>query len=221
MEKNINSKLIIVGMLLFIVIGISVGFATYSTTLTIRPGASYVANPDNFKVEFSSNNTIVKTDPIIPIVTPSNLEASNGLITNIAGSKTISGLSANFTAPGQKVEYVFYVANSGDLEAFLKNVYFKNVDGASSNKLCEAKIGTTNSLVNEACENITLNIKIGSDINTEKSISSIYGHNLVKGMFEKVIVTIEYKSGAVATDGDFTVFFGDIALDYSSTDKVN
>ena len=197
MEKNINSKLIIVGILLFIVIGISVGFATYSTTLTIRPGASYVANPDNFKVEFSSNNTIVKTDPIIPIVTP------------------------NFTAPGQKVEYVFYVANSGDLEAFLKNVYFKNVDGASSNKLCEAKIGTTNSLVNEACENITLNIKIGSDINTEKSISSIYGHNLVKGMFEKVIVTIEYKSGAVATDGDFTVFFGDIALDYSSTDKVN
>ena len=38
-----------------------------------------------------------------------------------SGDPTITGLKANFTEPGQKVEYVFYSHNAGEYDAFLNS----------------------------------------------------------------------------------------------------
>ena len=221
MEKKMGSKLFVVVILLIIVVGISIGFATYSTSLNIKSEATYLANPNNFRIDFSSSNVSVRTDPINPVVTPDYIQANRAIISNTMGAKTISGLGANFTAPGQKVEYVFYIANSGELEAYLKNIYFKNVEGMESTKVCEAKPGTNLSLVNEACQDIVLKVKIGNDFETNRSLNNILNYSISKGMFEKVTVSLEYITNGRRTDGDFKVIFGDVALDFSSMDKVN
>lgn len=218
MKKNMKIKIGFIVILLVAVIGLSLGFATFSTSLNIKSEASYIANPNNFKVDFSSSKIDVRTDKIVPITTPSNVEASEAIISNVTGAKSISGFRANFTAPGQKAVYTFYVANSGELEAFLKSIIFKNVNSFATSKVCEAKPGTNEALVNEACNDITLKVSIGSNLETSQSINNIFGHSLVKGAFEKVEVTIEYAANGKRTDGDFIVNFGDIALDYSSTD---
>ncbi len=221
MEKRIDSKIIVMIILLITVIGLSIGYATFSSTLTIKPSATYVSNPNNFKVDFSSSNNSLRTDPIVPVGTPSNVSATEAKILNVPGAKAISGLSAGFTEPGQKVEYTFYILNTGELEAFLKNIIFKNALNSTSNKLCEAMPGTTVSLVNEACKDINLKVRVGNDLEVLKSLTNITSHNLVKGAHEKVTVIIEYNSNGARADGDFKVSFGEIAIDYSSTDKVN
>ena len=49
-------------------------------------------------------------------------------------------------------------------------------------------------------------------------MASITGHTLAKASGELVTVTLEYEAGADRTDGDFTVAFGDIILNYSYVD---
>ena len=49
-------------------------------------------------------------------------------------------------------------------------------------------------------------------------MASITGHTLAKASGELVTVTLEYEAGADRADGDFTVAFGDITLNYSSVD---
>lgn len=221
MNKRMDSKIVIMIVLLIMVIGLSIGYATFSSTLTIKPSATYVSNPNDFKVDFSSSSVSLRTDPIVPVVTPSNLQAENAYIDSVLGSKAVSGMSVNFTAPGSKAEYTFYVLNTGKMEAFLKNIIFKNVFNASSNKVCEAMPGTTESLVDAACRDISLKVKVGNNLETKQTLSNIYSHNLLRDSYEKVTVIIEYANDGVRADGDFTVNFGEIALDYSSTDKVD
>ncbi len=217
MEKNRSSKILAIIALLVSAIGLSVGFAAFSQTLTIRSSATVKPNESDFKVVFSSSGTVVETNPVIAVATPSTLnEKTNpGSIVN-AGDPKITGLGAEFSAPGQKVEYTFYAANIGEYNAFLRNITFENSGKGSSHRVCTAKEGTTNSLVQEACSSIILTVKVGEGLATNSSITGITGHSLNKGAFEPVVVTIEYAADGARADGDFSVDFGNIILDYSS-----
>ena len=142
MEKDRSSKVIAVVALLVAVIGLSVGFASFSSTLTISSSANVTPNSDTFKVVFSSNGTILTTEAVIGDVTGTGASATNATINNDT-NPTISGLAANFTEPGQKVVYTFYAHNSGEYDAFLKSVTYANVTGKSESKVCTAGSGTT------------------------------------------------------------------------------
>ena len=123
-----------------------------------------------------------------------------------------------FTKPGQSATYEFYAYNNGELDAFLKSVIYSNVTGQNSSKVCTATVGTTDSLVQSACNDISVKVKVGVESTTNGSVANITNHILNKKTAEKIIVTIEYAENAQVTDGDFTVAFGDISLNYSSVD---
>lgn len=216
MEKDRSSKVIAVVALLVAVIGLSVGFASFSSTLTISSSANVTPNSDTFKVVFSSNGTILTTEAVIGDVTGTGASATNATINNDT-NPTISGLAANFTEPGQKVVYTFYAHNSGEYDAFLKSVTYANVTGKSESKVCTAGSGTTETLVTNACDDISVKVNVGTT-NTTASTADITGHSLLKGAFEQVTVTIEYAADGDRADGDFSVAFGDISLVYSSVD---
>ena len=216
MEKDRSSKVIAVVALLVAVIGLSVGFASFSSTLTISSSANVTPNSDTFKVVFSSNGTILTTEAVIGDVTGTGASATNATINNDT-NPTISGLAANFTEPGQKVVYTFYAHNSGEYDAFLKSVTYANVTGKSESKVCTAGSGTTETLVTNACDDISVKVNVGTT-NTTASTADITGHSLLKGAFEQVTVTIEYAADGDRADGDFSVSFGDISLVYSSVD---
>lgn len=229
MEKNRDIKLVLVTVLAVGIIGLSIGFAAFSNVLRISTAANVTPDEGTFNVDFSaladeakdgkdiltasvSSTSLTDYEPAVP------LTGSKASIDN-SGDPTISGLTANFFAPGQKVTYSFFARNVGELDAYLKGITYANATGQTSNKVCtatDAKADDT--LVQKACQGIVVKVKVGNDAETTGSMANITNHKLLKSASEPITVTIEYQDGSAAADTDFTVSFGDISLLYSSAD---
>lgn len=217
MEKNRKVQIIAIVALVVGIVGLSIGFAAFSSVLNIQTSAKVKPDSSTMNVDFSSAEDKVEVAEIIPTATPNSLVTTNGVIDN-AGDPTISKLSATFTEPGQSVVYKFYAYNAGELDAYLKSIVFSNVTDQNATKICTANQGTTDALVQKACDKISVKVKVGNEIETTTGKASITGHTLSKGAGELVTVTLEYEAGADRADGDFTVDFGNITLNYSSAD---
>ena len=217
MEKNRNAQVIAIVALVVAVLGLSVGFASFSNVLNIQASANVKPDSSTLNVDFSSSIDIVTVAEITPTATPNSIVTTNATIDNSA-DPTISNLSATFTEPGQSVVYKFYAYNAGELNAYLKSIVYANVASSNATKVCTAKEGTTDALVQKACENILVKVKVGNELETATGKASITGHSLAKKTGEMITVTLEYAAGAERTDGDFSVAFGNITLNYSSAD---
>ena len=217
MEKNRKVQIIAIVALIIGIVGLSIGFAAFSSVLNIQASANVKPDSSTLNVDFSSAEDKVEIAEITPTATPNTLVTTNGVIDN-SGDPTISNLSATFTEPGQSVVYKFYAYNAGELNAYLKSIVFSNVTGQNATKICTAAQGTTDALVQKACDKISVKVKVGNELETTTGKASITGHALSKGNGELVTVTLEYEAGADRADGDFTVTFGNITLNYSSVD---
>ena len=217
MEKNRKVQVIAIVALIVGIVGLSIGVAAFSSVLNIQTSANVKPDSSTMNVDFSSAEDKVEVAEITPTATPNSLVTTNGVIDN-SGDPTISNLSATFTEPGQSVVYKFYAYNAGELNAFLKSIVFSNVTGQNATKICTAGEGTTDALVQKACEQISVKVKVGNELETATGKASITGHTLAKSTGELVTVTLEYGAGDNRADGDFTVSFGDITLNYSSAD---
>lgn len=217
MEKNRNAQVIAIVALVVAVLGLSIGFASFSNVLNIQASANVKPDSSTLNVDFSSSIDSVTVEEITPTATPNSIVTTNATIDNSA-DPTISNLSATFTEPGQSVVYKFYAYNAGELNAYLKSIVYANAAGSNATKVCTAKEGTTDALVQKACENILVKVKVGNELETATGKASITGHSLAKKTGEMITVTLEYAAGAERTDGDFSVAFGNITLNYSSAD---
>ena len=207
MEKQRQTKVITIVALVVAVFGISLGFAAFSNILTISSSATVKPDASSFSVLFSSSSTSQLTDP----VTATGTNNATGEDATISDT-TISGLKANFTAPGQSVTYTFYAHNVGSYIAYLRSINFN--DGKS----CAATSSdTTASLVTAACDDISLSVTVGSTSATANT--EVSNHSLAIDAYEQVVVTITYASNGDRADGPFDVTFGDVELEYSSADS--
>lgn len=201
-EKERKNKKWLLIILLLIVIGLAIGFAVFTVQLKIQSSATVSPDPSNFKVVFSSSATSATEGKIIY-----GGKAEGGKFEKNA--TTLSGLSANFTAPGQMATWKFYAFNGGEYDAFLNAVSLGAIicipDGADPAKVAEAAKG--------------ISIKISVDGQTYASSNDkIDSHRLVKGTGEEIVVTLTYATGSTAVDGNFDVSIGDITLEYNSAD---
>ena len=217
MEKNRSGQVIAIIALVVGVVGVSIGFSAFSNALKIQSSATVTPDKDTLNVDFSSSDQSVDASTITPTVSAEAVKATNAAIDN-TNDPTISNLSATFTEPGQTATYNFYAYNTGELTAYLKSIVYGNATGETANKVCKAKEGTTDELVQKACNGISLKVKVGSEAETASGLGSISGHSLAKTKAEAITVTLEYAAGAERADGDFTVSFGDVTLNYSSAD---
>lgn len=218
MEKDRSFKVIAIVALVCGVVGLSLGFAAFSNTLNISSEAEVTVDPSTFSVNFSTESATTVSGNVTA--------TGNGDAAALAGT-TISGLKANFTAPGETVTYTFYARNDGEYIAYLKGITFANVTDSSLPRVCTAKTSsstgtaTTDALVQAACDDISVSISVGTDTNTQNltsSLANITEHTLAKDASEVVTVKITYSSTGDRADGDFEVAFGDISLLYSSVD---
>ena len=143
--ENRSSKVIAIVGLVAGVIGLSLGFAAFSNTLTIKAAANVTPDSSTFNVDLSWSNsdiTNLTTGASAGVATPNNVTgftADNATITNAdistqPGTASITGLKAHFTAPGQTVTYSFYAANTGSFIAYLNSI--KMVDYGISLRIC-------------------------------------------------------------------------------------
>ena len=203
MRRN-GAKYVIVFALLISVAALSLGFAAFSSTLTIESEADVVGDPTKFNVSLSKSSSSATTGSVTPTVT-----GATGSAATLSANK-IEGLKATFTDKGQSVKYSFYAYNAGQFIGYLNSV-------SIGSKTCTPVEGTTQSYVTSACNGISISVKVGSDTYNSTN-NSIANHTLAIGAAEVVEVTISYASNAALADGDFTVAFGDIVLTYGSAD---
>ncbi len=214
MDNNRGYKMLSVLALIMGIVGVTLGYAAFSNTLTITSTAEVTPDSSKFNVDFSSTQNSVATNDITPTLTPNNVTgftATDAEIDN-TNDPTITNLHATFTEPGQSATYVFYAHNAGEYIAYLNSIVF------SGTKTCTAKTGTTQSLVDTACNGIHLSVQVGSETATETSVASITGHTLAVNAGEQITVVISYASGSAIADGDFDVTFPNVVLTYASAD---
>ena len=214
MEKDRGGKVIAIVALLVGVVGLTIGFAAFSNTLTISSQAEY--NPDDsvFNVDFSSATGSVVDGNLAPkTLTPAENGPTGATATiSNATDPTITGIKATFTEPGQSVVYEFYTRNIGQLEAFLRSVTFGTASPAA---------GTADGKTTVGSEDINLTLTLGTEDMTGGKVRAAFttatAHDLAVNAEEKVTLTISYPTGSDQADGDFTVNFGDITFLYAST----
>ena len=205
-----------IGIITAMIVGvfaISIGFAAFSSTLNIRSSATVNPDASSFAVIFSKDgNSIDATQTVNP---SSDTYGEDATITN-GTSPVIGGLKAKFTVPGQSVSYSFYAKNTGSFDAYLNYITFLNVENATSNKVCTASNGTDQTMVDSACNGISISVKVGADAAVTTSQAGITNHVLGRNTKEQVIITITYAENSAVADGTFDVTFGDISLIYST-----
>lgn len=200
MEKSRKTKKIVLIVLLVVVVGLSIGFAAFTSQLTIRSSASVTGDSTTFKVVFSESSTGVTGSSAV-----TGGKAEGGTFSGT----TLSGLTATFTQPGQTATWEVYAYNAGQFDAYLKQATIGTITGT-------AGPGTTQSYVDEAIKGISIKVNVRDE--EYSTTTPITNHNLAKGAGEKVIVTLTYAADSATADGDFTVNIGDILLDYNSVD---
>ena len=210
MEKQRQIKILSIVALVLAISAMTLGFAAFSTTLNISSSASVTPSSADFAVKFSTSQTSLVTDAVAPSSKTTGITTTNGTIVNSV-SPTLSNLSASFNSPGQYVEYTVYARNEGAYTAYLNNINYLG------DKTCIASSGTTESLVQSACNSINIKVTIGST--TYDDTTPISSHTLAKGAGETVKIRLEYAENGTPVDGSFKITFPSISLVYSTVDN--
>lgn len=228
MERTRSIKALSIVALIVATIGLAVGFASFSTSLKISSAATVKPSDESFNVSFSSSKNVFEENSVSGVVSNESVMTATAASIDNSNYKApvIRNLSAKFTEPGQSVTYTFYAYNKGSYISYLKSIVFENEATSSSFKKCTAAEGTTDALVQSACNDIKVTVAVGENTNaitTFSSMATISNHPLAKGAFDKVVVTIAYEnnSSSQRADGDFSVDFGNVVLTYGSVDNTS
>lgn len=204
MEKSRKMNKAILLVLLVLVVGLSIGFAAFTSNLTIKSSATVKPDATTFKIVFSTSNE----ESVGGSAVTDGKYASGGTFAD--GSTTLEGLKATFTEPGQTATWELYAYNDGAYDGFLNTVTLGKIT-------CTPKEGTSADMVAAAANGIKLTVNVG-DATYQTTTEGITGHNLNQEAGEKIKVTLTYQAGSAIADGDFDVSIGDIILGYDSVD---
>lgn len=128
MERNGSGKIIAVIALVVAVVGLSLGFAAYSTYLRVEGAATVQTDTTNWQVGFSTTGTTIEA--LNGTNTKNGVNVTTGH-TSDGGSVTVSRYTITqatnpilTTKSGSSVSYTLSVLNKGSLDANLSNITF-------------------------------------------------------------------------------------------------
>ena len=206
MERHRQVKMLSIIALVIAIVGMSLGFAAFSTTLSISSSASVNPSGEDFKVVFSSSSTGAETSIIYPtsgeeLATPAKV---NGL--------SLSDIHVSFSKPGDYVLYSAYIYNAGKYDAYITDINF-------GNKTCVAESGTTESLMQKACDDIYIMLAgIGGEYFVSET--TVYKNLKIEpGKSMWVEFGVHYPEDSNVADGSFNVTFDDITINVSTVDN--
>lgn len=207
MEKQRQVKILSIIALVLAISAMTLGFAAFSTTLSISSSASVTPSSDDFKVVFSSSEFGVATDEIVPdlsdevIATPAKVNGAS-----------LSDIRVSFSKPGESVSYSFYIYNAGNYNAYITDINF-------GDKTCMAENGTTESLMQQVCDDIYISVTGfgNSNVVEETIVLNDYVINPGESIF--VEFRVNYPYDASIADGPFNINFGDVTFNVSTVDN--
>ena len=169
-NKKLLYGLVIIALVLSIV-GISIGFASMSTELTINGTTTVV--PATWKIKFQNLSKVTGDDANI-ITAP-----------QITSDTHIGNYALKLSKPGDKVVYKFEVANAGSLDAELTSYTFATptITGTSTTAAADETIVSNNLIYT-----LTYNDAAHTPIQV--------GDNLDKEDSKELLLTVEYDATA-------------------------
>lgn len=238
MERNRQTKILSIIALVLAITGMSLGFAAFSSTLTISSSATVTPNDDNFSVEIigmDSNGDYTLTDTILGVA-EGNATGSNATVTN-GKTLTISNINVSFTEPGQRVWYRFIIKNTGMYDTYMKSGQVKALSGQDSPIVCTAADGSnvTQSLMDDACSAIDvdfyfyLNDNIIYDMNMRSIFGYVgneatsFGDDFVMKPNEYIVgyYSVYYGADGARADGAFNVEIADSEIVFSTAPMID
>lgn len=219
-----DKRIIIILILVLGVASVSIGLATFSSSLNIRSGLTVEGNEDNMNLIISKSKTdYTQASSISPTywthASPQegSPTATDAIITKTGNSYNFSGIKVNFIGAGKSVRYEFYIHNKGKLDVYWKKGVVNNIPSTSSKVKCTPKEGTTDTLVQETCENVKIQFEYFDDINQRRGATS-YAPNKLLSLDSSLYlaIIISYTSKDVYADGPFDVEFGDVEFTFST-----
>ena len=176
-----NSKAIAIVALCVGVVGLSLGFAAFSSRLTISSGATVTVDKDTqFENIFGYD--------VNPQVGAVAAKYDNAW----------TGVTHNFTRTGETATYTATIVNDSELTAYLNNTPSATVTS------CTAAEGTTTALKELACKEIALTVNAPAKVEAGKTAE----------------VSVTIKGNDTAVDGNLTVVFSDVTIDYTTATPV-
>lgn len=142
MEKERKTKILAIVAICIAVVGLTVGFAAFSSTLTIN-GTGTVKS-SSWQVRFENLSTVTKTGTATQVTAPTiNTNDTN-----------IGDYDVTFTTPGDSISYTFDVANNGTFEAEVTSVTIPTptCTGNGANAVTDAK---------NVCDNLSYTLTYG------------------------------------------------------------
>lgn len=202
------------------IVGMSIGFATFSTILTISSKATVNPNRDSQKLviyglvnegeleKISSDDRSFDFDKWS--TTEALLVSENGFLDDYVvidnNNFTISDLSVNFSLEKENIGSAFLLRNEGSQGVYITDL----VDNRT--KVCTALDNTTQSLVDVACDKLNN----GWVLIPSKGVSwRGYPHFLEAGDYILMHVAVNNLGITTEVDGPFEVVFSDIELHFS------
>ncbi len=234
MERERSGKVIAIATLLVGILGLSLGFAAFSTRLNIASVAEVDVDASVWKVGFSTVNSDI-TSGTVSGQTNSTANGALGLTQFVISQATNATLN---TTNGSKVEYDFFIVNDGDLDAYLNSVvmgtiscsYNSSATPRTTDEGHTSITAGTGSISDTDCRKLFgATLTIGSSNYTDgQSVTSGFAdtNKLAKPSGSPTYVaaklTIAYKNDSLATvtdapNGDFTVSLSDSVVTYGST----
>lgn len=196
MEKERGFRVIAVIALMVAVVGLTIGYAAYSTTLKINGTAN--VDPAVWDVKFAYTNT---TDTALTGV------KTGFAVINQEATLTdtqVSGFDVTLKAPGDSVTYNFLVANKGTLDAELSTFTMGSLS-------CAPATGSkaTQEEATAVCNELTYSL-------TGVTANSV----LEDGTSTPVTLTLAWKSTGTATaSDDIAITVGETTLIYTQADN--
>ena len=227
-RRNRKAQSLVILVLCFLVCGLTLGFASFSSTLTISSSADVKPNASDFDINVygigdaslggSYDDISIYTSTSIsePALEYYNADfAAVATITDDGKDITISDLNVSFSEPSDAAAYYFMIKNDGAYDAYLDVSPLQSVSFGVPG-ICTPKPGTSSDLVSATCESVVLTAFL---LDSELSEIVFMGptYKLEKGDYLLLQLYIEYlDSSVIRADGDFTVRFDDITLDFTS-----
>ena len=232
MERGNSGKLIAIVALVIGVVGLSVGFAAYSSTLNITSNANVeVTNSNDWNVGFGDATEMAGTTVATAKTVNGTTSSSNNGTLRMQKYTLEQGTAATLqNTNGSSVTYAFKIRNDGSIAANLGSIasqgitcrYNPNATGRTLEGDETSSIGkqvTPNADAEIAnCANlfdVTLTIN-GTDYNL-KSLPQSFTGTIAAGASVDASLTIARNNAtSVIVDGDFIVTLGDTTVVYGS-----
>ncbi len=190
MQKERGFRIIAVIALMVAVVGLTIGYAAYSSTLKITGAANVDPSSWSVKFAYKTGDSLVATKTGNASVNP---EAT-------LSDTQVSGFNATLKAPGDSITYNFLVTNSGSLDAELSTFTMGTIS-------CAPAVGSNASSEEAAavCKELSYTL---TGVNANETLPA--------GQSKELTLKLEWASAgtAVASD-DIAITVGETTLIYT------